>query len=282
MMAIVFFGVDAETTYDTKLLVEYYGNKGRIESKSYEQYLSELGSDKAIIEHVQAAINYEWIPVQLQAVVALSVVIWTGTDFNLIGLKVPPTKSREEFLIEEGKVLTQFMKIFEAGRPTMYTFNGMRFDSLLIQLRSMVHRIVCSSYWNGPRYNDYRSRYDQAHVDIMDELMNKTGERINLNTAVSMLGFPLKTGIGGADVPVGYHDGRTDEISSYCDVDTILLIGVVIAFKFSRGQVDESILEAFIRFINDEVANGHPLLIEDDYHVKLLGPIRNMLDILKQ
>lgn len=269
---IVFASVDAETTYDIPLLLNYYINKGKIEDLSVKEYYDKFNNDESIIHHVMEAIDNAWVPVQLHKVTALSTVVYTGDGFDSVNMTVPPTNTPEEFEVEEDKMLRQFMNIFKS-RPNLYTWNGSNFDLLLLQFRCLKYNIQCVEYWNGPRYSDYRNRYDSIHTDLSSELYNNTNGRVNLNTGSLLCGYPTKSGIGGAEAIYAYHQGKSDEISQYCEVDTILLTCVALSYNYVRAQVTEDMLSQMITFLSK---SKNPLLTKE-YVSQLQQPLVRML-----
>jgi predicted PolB exonuclease-like 3'-5' exonuclease len=181
----------------------------------------------------------DFFPHYLQQVVAISCVLRHQDKFTLWSLGDEDTP--EKGLIE------RFYKGLERYVPTLVSWNGGGFDLPVLHYRALKNGVVASQYWElGEKdrefkFNHYLGRYHLRHIDLMDILASyQSRANAPLDHIASLLGFPGKMGIGGAQVWDAYQAGRIREIRQYCEVDVLNTYLIFLAFEHMRGNLSEN------------------------------------------
>jgi predicted PolB exonuclease-like 3'-5' exonuclease len=76
-------------------------------------------------------------------------------------------------------------------------------------------------------------------MDLMDILSGFQGRgRASLQDIASLLGFPGKLGMHGADVWGAYLDGGLSRIRAYCETDVLNTYLIYLRFELLRGRLN--------------------------------------------
>ncbi len=247
---------DIETVPDTdggRLLYELEG-------------LNEADAAKAMLAARRTKIPEATIlPLHQHKVVAISVAVrWTREE-------------RESFVVKslghesstEKELVAELFRAIEK-RPTLVSWNGNGFDLPVLQYRALLHSIPCTPYWDTGefdrdfKFNNYQSRYHRRHLDIMDILARYQPRcSASLDEIAKLIGFPGKSGIGGAYVHDAYLNGQLQEIRDYCDIDVLNTYLISLRYEFIRGAFSTSKYDSEMELVRQFLDNSQkPHLIE--------------------
>lgn len=180
-----------------------------------------------------------FLPHYQHRVIAISVVYQTPRQFRVFSIG--------ESSSPEADLIQQFFQAIDKKWPTIISWNGQGFDLPVLQYRALKHGIVSESYWdNGEKdqrlkWNNYRNRFHQRHVDIMDELSNYQGRSsAPLDGIAVMLGLPGKQGQSGKGVWDSYLEGDITGIRNYCETDVLNTYLVYLQYALIRGHIDNA------------------------------------------
>lgn len=178
----------------------------------------------------------DFLRLYLQRVVAISVVLRAGDILKVWSLA--DTDSAEKDLIK------RFFDGLEKFSPTLVSWNGGGFDLPVLHYRSLLHGIPAPRYWDcgeddpSFKWNNYLSRYHNRHTDLMDVLA-AYNPRANapLDEIATLLGFPGKMGMSGAQVWESYQNGDIIGIRNYCEMDVLNTYLIYLRFEMMRGRL---------------------------------------------
>jgi predicted PolB exonuclease-like 3'-5' exonuclease len=89
------------------------------------------------------------------------------------------------------------------------------------------------------RYSNYLSRFHWRHMDLMDILSGFQGRgRASLQDIATLLGFPGKVGMHGADVWGAYLECGLARIRNYCETDVLNTYLIYLRFELLRGHLN--------------------------------------------
>lgn len=177
----------------------------------------------------------EFMALHLHRIVAISVVFEQGEQLKVWSLGNLDSDERE--------LVQRFFEGIDQYTPTLVSWNGAGFDLPVLNYRSLLHGVQAPRYWEmgdddtSFRYNNYVNRYHWRHVDLMDVLGNfqpRAGAK--LDEIATMLGFPGKFGMSGADVWDRYQEGAIKDIRDYCETDVLNTYLVYLRFELIRGR----------------------------------------------
>lgn len=144
----------------------------------------------------------------------------------------------------EADLLQRFFDGIERFSPTLVSWNGGGFDLPVLHYRALIHGIAAPRYWDTGqdepsfRFNNYLSRYHWRHLDLMDVLSGYQPRAVaRLDEMATLMGFPGKLGMTGADVWPALLAGRLAEIRAYCEVDVLNTYLLYLAFEHLRGNL---------------------------------------------
>ncbi|UQB43337.1 3'-5' exonuclease [Thiomicrospira microaerophila] len=170
----------------------------------------------------------------LHKIVAISAVL--KTDKMLKIWSIGDVESDEKNLIE------RFFEGIERFEPTLVTWNGGGFDLPVLHYRALLHGISARTYWDmgdfnrDRKWNNYISRYQFAHIDLMDVMAGYQPRAVaKLDEIALLLGLPGKMGLSGAGVLDQYLAGDIKGIRDYCELDVINTYLVYLRFQLMRG-----------------------------------------------
>lgn len=211
----------------------------------------------------QQATGYEFLPLHLHRVVAISVALRTRDSFRVWSLGEPDAG--------EAEIVQRFFDGIERYAPELISWNGSGFDLPVLHYRALKHGIRAPRYWETGdgdrdfRYNNYLGRFHWRHLDLMDVLSGfQARARASLDQVAVLLGFPGKLGMSGADVwerwLVGGIEGIRD-IRNYCETDVLNTYLVYLRFEYMRGRLDAADLERELELVRSMLASsGKPHL----------------------
>jgi 3'-5' exonuclease len=168
-------------------------------------------------------------------VIAISAVLRTEDKLKVWSLGKP--ESPEEDLIG------RFFEGIERYSPVLVSWNGRGFDLPVLHYRALLHGISAPRYWeNGDedpsfRWNNYLSRYHERHTDLMDVLASYDARAVApLHEVATLLGFPGKLGMNGAEVWERFIAGNIQAIRDYCEIDVLNTYLLYLRYELMRGR----------------------------------------------
>ena len=186
--------------------------------------------------------NSDFLRHHLHKIVAISAVFRTKDRLDVWSLG--SEHSSESELVE------RFFEGIEKYSPTLVSWNGAGFDLPVLRYRALLHNISAGRYWDigdqdsAFRYNNYQNRYHWRHIDVMDVISGfQPRAFVPLDEMASLLGFPGKLGMSGADVWECFQRQQIDRIRNYCETDVLNTWLVFLRFQTTRGCLSPSELE---------------------------------------
>jgi predicted PolB exonuclease-like 3'-5' exonuclease len=240
---------DIETVPDTDLGRRLYGLSG----------LSDQQVGQIMFTKRRQETGSEFLSHEQHRVVAISVVMRSRDSLKV--WSVGDEQSPEKDLIE------RFFDGLDRYTPDLVSWNGAGFDLPVLHYRSLLHSVTAARYWetgdgdSSFRYSNYLSRFHWRHMDLMDVLSGFQGRgRASLDAVATLLGFPGKVGMHGADVWEVYLAGDLARIRDYCETDVLNTYLVYLRFELLRGRLnaDEHAAEvARVRRLLEESTAAH-------------------------
>jgi predicted PolB exonuclease-like 3'-5' exonuclease len=179
----------------------------------------------------------EFLSHEQHRIIAISVLMRSGDSLKVWSLGEESSSEKE--LIE------RFFEGLEKFTPELVSWNGAGFDLPVLHYRSLLHGVQASRYWetgdtdSSFRYSNYLSRFHWRHMDLMDILSGFQGRgRASLDDVASLLGFPGKIGMHGADVWDAYLRGELARIRAYCETDVLNTYLIYLRFELVRGHLN--------------------------------------------
>ncbi|WP_246828344.1 3'-5' exonuclease [Ectothiorhodospira sp. PHS-1] len=198
--------------------------------------LGDAEAAKAMFQLRLQKTGSEFLAHHLHRVVAISVVLATRDQLRVWSLGGPES--------DEAELVRRFFEGIERYAPTLVTWNGGGFDLPVLHYRSLLHGVSAPRYWDTGdddrnfRYNNYLSRYHWRHLDLMDVLAGfQMRANAPLDEVASLLGFPGKMGMSGADVWDAWLAGNIQGIRHYCETDVLNTYLVYLRFEHLRGRL---------------------------------------------
>lgn len=233
---------DIETIPDIESARHLYNLEGLSQAEAAEVMFSrrrqETGGQHDFLRH------------HLHRVIAISVLLRTQDKISLWSLG--------EVESAEAELVQRFYAGIERYVPTLVTWNGRGFDLPVLHYRALLHGVAAPRYWdtgdddNAFKWNNYLSRFHQRHTDLMDVLAGYEGRAVApLHEIATMLGFPGKLGITGADVWDRYLAGDVAGIRDYCETDVLNTYLVYLRFELVRGRMQPERYESACRQLRE-------------------------------
>lgn len=179
-----------------------------------------------------------FLPLPQHRIVAISVVLRSGDDLHVYSLG--------DLESEESELVERFYDGLERYAPELVSWNGSGFDLPVLNYRALRHGVTAERYWEiGDRDRDYRfsnylSRFHWRHIDLMDVLAGfQVGGRASLEHVATLLGFPGKLGMSGAQVWDRYRAGELEAVRDYCETDVLNTYLIYLRFQLIRGILDQ-------------------------------------------
>jgi 3'-5' exonuclease len=218
---------DIETVPDTDLGRRLYGLHD----------LSDEHVAQIMFTRRRQEVGSEFLSHEQQRVVAISVVMRSRDSLKVWSLG--EESSSEKDLIE------RFFDGLDKFTPDLVSWNGSGFDLPVLNYRSLLHGVSAARYWETGdsdqsfRFSNYLSRFHWRHMDLMDILSGFQGRgRASLQDIASLLGFPGKIGMHGAEVWDAYLQGALSRIRAYCETDVLNTYLIYLRFQLLRGQLN--------------------------------------------
>lgn len=141
--------------------------------------------------------------------------------------------------LDERVGIARFDAVLSARDVQLVTFAGRGFDVPVIAARALHYGIPLDRLYRRGRHEDLRNRYDDAHLDLMEELSERgASPRPRLDAVARLIGFPGKTGVSGGDVARLVAEGRIEEVATYCLEDLVTEAAVFLRWKRLTGELD--------------------------------------------
>ena len=233
---------------------------------AYGRRLYGLGeaSDRAVAELMfsqrRAEAGTDFLPLEQHRVVAIAAVMRSRETLKVwsVGEEASPEK----------ELLERFFDGLDKYVPTLVTWNGAGFDLPVLHYRTLLHGVTAARYWETGendtsfRYSNYLSRFHWRHMDLMDILCGFQGRgRASLSDIASLLGFPGKLGMKGAEVWDAYQRGELANIRAYCESDVLNTYLIYLRFELVRGNLSPTEHVAEVQrvrqFLCDSTATHH-------------------------
>ena len=218
---------DIETVPDTDLGRRLFGLHD----------LSDAQVAQIMFTHRRQETGSEFLSHEQHRIIAISVVMRTRDSLKVWSLG--DETSSEKVLIE------RFYDGLDKFTPDLVSWNGAGFDLPVLHYRSLLHGVPAARYWetgnedNSFRYNNYLSRFHWRHMDLMDVLSGFQGRgRASLDDVATLLNFPGKIGMHGADVWDAYQRGELAQIRAYCETDVLNTYLIYLRFELIRGHLN--------------------------------------------
>jgi 3'-5' exonuclease len=210
------------------------------------------------VEDRKAKGQSDFMPLHLQRVLVISCVFR-----NAEGIKVHSFVDRDN--TSEGKVIQTFFNAIEKHVPQLVSWNGGGFDLPVLHYRGLKHGVVADKYWDMGeddrefKWNNYISRYQMRHLDLMDLLaMYQPKNNAPLDAMAKLCGFPGKLGMDGSAVYPAYLEGKLEDIRRYCETDVMNTYLVYCRFQKMRGGLTEKEYDAEIAAVKESLGNLAP------------------------
>ncbi len=217
---------DIETIPDTDLGRRLYGLDGLTDAQVAEVMFTRRRQET----------GGEFLSHEQHRIVAISVVMRTRDSLKVWSLG--EAGATEKDLIE------RFYDGIEKFTPDLVSWNGSGFDLPVLNYRALLHGVTAARFWetgdsdSSFRYSNYLSRFHWRHMDLMDILSGFQGRgRASLDDVATLLGFPGKVGMRGADVWPTYLEGGLTRIRDYCETDVLNTYLIYLRFQLLRGHL---------------------------------------------
>jgi predicted PolB exonuclease-like 3'-5' exonuclease len=195
-------------------------------------------------------VGHNFLPHHLQKIAAISLLFNEGDKLKVCSLG--------EETADEKELITRFFAGIDKYMPTLVSWNGGGFDLPVLHYRALLHNISAPTYWemgeqkSDFRWNNYLNRFHLRHIDLMDLLSSYQNKAFApLDEMASMLGFPGKMGMHGAEVWKAYQQGRLKDIRDYCETDVLNTYCVYLRFERLRGVLTEEKYQQKIQNLRD-------------------------------
>ena len=205
-------------------------------------------------KRVQDTNGSDFLPHYLQRIIAISVVLRYGDSVSVWSLG--------DIESSEDEILQRFFDGIKKTSPVLVSWNGSGFDLPVIHYRSLKLSVASDIYWDDGeinskfKYNNYRNRFHNRHLDLMDILSGYQNRAFSsLDNVSTMLGFPGKMGVSGGDVWDIYLDGDLKAIRNYCETDVLNTYLVYLQFELIRGNLSKQDVENEHRLLIDHISS---------------------------
>ena len=241
---------DIETVPDGKLLAEvlYPGEDISEEEaiRRQEKEVEEMTSGRST-----------FVPMSFHVPVAIAVAR-VSPDFRLLRVAL---LDAPEYRPE--KMVRLFWKGLESYPDArLVDFGGRTFDLPVLELAAFRYGLSVPSYFSRGAARDYRYRYGDRHLDLLDWFTNWGACRLRggLDLLAKMIGKPGKLNVRGEQVLELWREGKKDVIGSYCTCD---VLDTYFVFLRSRVLAGELTTEAEAKLIEEAQSLIEDLAFED-------------------
>jgi len=184
----------------------------------------------------------DFLKPHLHRVVAISVMLRTEDTLRLWSLGTADAPEEE--------LIRRFFDGLEQYMPVLVSWNGHGFDLPVLHYRALLHGVASPTYWDTGdevhsfRWNNYRNRFHQRHVDLMDVLASYDNRATaSLHEIAALLGLPAKQAMNGSEVCDAYLAGGIDSIRNYCETDVLTTYLVYLRFQLMCGHYTAETLQ---------------------------------------
>jgi predicted PolB exonuclease-like 3'-5' exonuclease len=212
---------DLETVLDTELLRDIY-NSNESDSQLIARFKSENSKFPAIIYHKIVSVSFIFLQDNG------NITIHSKCDNN------------EESLIKT------LLFIIDTFKPILVTWNGIIFDLPVLQYRMLKYSISSPSLMDtgtlqrDNKWDNYRSRYQERHMDLADLMSNRNGNLSSLHNTSLLIGLPGKMGIGGSSVEEYFLRKEYIQIADYNLIDVINTTLIYLRYSEIVGNIGKS------------------------------------------
>lgn len=168
---------------------------------------------------------------------------------------------------DEAELIKRFFDGIDKYTPTLVSWNGGGFDLPVLNYRALKHGVAAPRYWETGeeeqsfRWNNYLNRFHSRHTDLMDVLAGyQARATAPLDEISTMLGYPGKMGMSGANVWDEYLAGNIEGIRNYCETDVLNTYLVYLQFELIRGNLSADVWKqevAMLRKMLQEQGKQH-------------------------
>ena len=191
----------------------------------------------------------------LHRVVAISVVLRSGSNLKVWSLGDEQSS--------EAELIRRFFDGIEKYTPTIVSWNGGGFDLPVLHYRALLNHVAAPRYWDTGqedtsfRYNNYLGRFHWRHIDLMDVISGYQARAVApLDDIATLLGYPGKLGMTGADVWRQFQAGDVKSIRDYCETDVLNTYLVYLSFEHMRGHLQQTQFSAELERLRDFVTTS--------------------------
>ena len=202
--------------------------------------LSDEDTASALFALRRNKVGHDFLPHHLQKIIAISLVL-ARTD------GVVKVWSLGDESSDEAELIRRFFHGLDQYCPTLVSWNGSGFDLPVLHYRALLHGISAAQYWEVGeskadfRWNNYLNRFHARHLDLMDVLAGYQNKAFApLDEIATLLGFPGKIGMHGAQVWQEYCQGNLSGIRHYCETDVLNTYCVYLRFELMRGTLSHA------------------------------------------
>ncbi|CAE8589644.1 unnamed protein product [Polarella glacialis] len=189
----------------------------------------------------------DFMPLHLHRVVVIGCALRNRQGFQILSLGSPGDP--EEVLLKE------LFEIIESVSPRLISWNGSGFDLPVLHYRCLVHGISAPRYWDMREDNNYISRFQTRHLDLMDVLAKYNG-RANapLSDIAKLCAFPGKMGMDGSNVQTAWQGGGVSEVRAYCETDVANTWLLYCRFRLIQGELSQAAYLAELALVRETLA----------------------------
>lgn len=163
--------------------------------------------------------------------------------------------------ISEKEIVTKLFNIFESN-PTLISWNGRIFDIPILQFKGLKYLIKSKNYWDqtssDKKWNNYQSRYHNAHVDLCDLLSNKGAIPFSkLNDISKFLGLPGKMDCSVLDC---WKNKEYSKISTYCLIDVLNTLFIYLRYLIISEVITTRDYNVYVQKLRVQVKEINEIL----------------------
>jgi predicted PolB exonuclease-like 3'-5' exonuclease len=142
----------------------------------------------------------------------------------------------------EKDLISSFIDRIAELAPQLVTFNGSSFDLPVLRYRAMVNGIAAP----GLSMRPYFHRYLEDAIDLCDALSSFSSQaKATLHEISRVMGLPGKPiDMSGESVEKYYREGRTREISDYCETDVVNTYRIWLRYELFRGHLSDAAFQS--------------------------------------
>lgn len=197
----------------------------------------------------------DFLPLHLHRIIAISVVLRSKDILKVWSLG--------DIQSTEAEIIQRFYDGIEKYTPTIISWNGCSFDLPVLHYRALMNGVTARQYWESGasdpnfKWNNYLSRYHERHTDLMDVLAGfQLRANAPLDQIATLLGFPGKMGMSGANVWKAYQEGALETIRHYCETDVLNTYLIYLRFEIMRGRLTKETYQNELSLLKEYLMNS--------------------------